>query len=110
MTRAFREMLLAKDMCVLERGKVRTLCGQGKLPRHMIDEKGLQVDTDKMAKIHDWNRPCNFKDVQRFLAVIYTKPPILIGLHWIPEIPTGLQWIPVDSSGLHQIPQDSTGF
>ena len=36
----------------------------------MIDEKGLHVDADKMAKIRDWNRPRNFKDVQRFLGLV----------------------------------------
>jgi len=28
------------------------------------------MDADKMAKICDWNRPPNFKDVERFLGLV----------------------------------------
>jgi hypothetical protein len=37
---------------------------------HRIDDKGLHTDADKMAKIREWNTPCNFNDVQRFLGLI----------------------------------------
>jgi len=47
---------------------------------HMIDEKGLHVDTNKMAKIRDWNRPCNFKDIQRFLGLVQYLA------HFLPDI------------------------
>jgi len=47
---------------------------------HMIDEKGLHADADKMAKIHDWNRPHNFKDVQRFLGLVQYLA------HFLPDI------------------------
>jgi len=46
----------------------------------MIDEKGLLTDTDKMAKICDWSRPHNFKDIQRFLGLIQYLA------HFLPDI------------------------
>ena len=57
------ELYLRKEKCELFAAKVNCL-------GHMIDEKGLHTDTDKMAKICDWNRPHNFKDVQRFLGLV----------------------------------------
>jgi len=57
------ELYLREEKCELFTAKVNCL-------GHMIDEKGLHVDTNKMAKIRDWNRLHNFKDVQRFLGLI----------------------------------------
>ena len=62
-------------------------------------------------------------------TIIYTPPPIpvglrlfqkvrsdsgripvgLTGIHWNPVDSSGLQWIPVDSSGFQWIPVDSGG-
>ena len=46
----------------------------------MVDEKGLHTDTDKMAKIRDWNRPRNYNDVQRFLGLVQYLA------HFLPDI------------------------
>jgi len=67
------ELYLREEKCELFMAKVNCL-------GHMIDKKCLHVDTDKMAKIHDWNRPCNFKDVQRFLGLVQYLA------HFLPDI------------------------
>jgi len=64
---------LREEKCKLFMAKVNCL-------GHMIDKKGLHMDADKMAKIHDWNRPCNFKDVQRSLGLVQYLA------HFLPDI------------------------
>jgi hypothetical protein len=67
------EFYLREDKCELFADKVDCL-------GHMIDEKGLHVDADKMAKIREWNRPRNFNDVQRFLGLVQYLA------HFLPDI------------------------
>jgi RNase H-like domain found in reverse transcriptase len=47
---------------------------------HIIDDKGLHADADKMAKIHYWNRPHNYNDVQRFLGLVQYLA------HFLPDV------------------------
>ena len=47
---------------------------------HMVDEKGLHTDANKMAKICDWNRLWNYNDVQRFLGLVKYLA------HFLPDI------------------------
>jgi hypothetical protein len=54
---------LCKDKCELYADSIDCL-------GHRIDDKGLHVDTDKMAKIREWNTPCNFNNIQRFLGLV----------------------------------------
>jgi Reverse transcriptase (RNA-dependent DNA polymerase) len=49
---------------------------------HIIDNKGLHADANKMAKIYCWNRPHNYNDVQRFLGLIQYLA------HFLPDITT----------------------
>jgi hypothetical protein len=37
---------------------------------HLIDDRGLHADSDKMVCIHNWHIPRNQKEVQRFLGLI----------------------------------------
>ena len=37
---------------------------------HLIDEKGLHADADKMARVRHWPTPLNYHDVQRFLGLV----------------------------------------
>ena len=37
---------------------------------HLIDQKGLHADTDKMARVRHWPVPLNYHDVQRFLGLV----------------------------------------
>ena len=37
---------------------------------HIITNAGIHACTDKMQKIWDWQQPCNFHEVQRFLRLM----------------------------------------
>ncbi len=37
---------------------------------HLIDDRGLHADMDKMARVRDWPTPRNYNDVQRFLGLV----------------------------------------
>jgi len=67
------KLYLREEKCELLAAKINCL-------GHMIDEKGLHADADKMAKIHDWNRPHNFKNIQRFLGLVQHLA------HFLPDI------------------------
>jgi hypothetical protein len=69
---------------------------------HRIDDKGLQADANKMVKIREWNTPCNFNNVQRFLGLVqylthflldmmaYTSPSASITANGMP-----FSWRPI---------------
>jgi len=67
------KLYLREEKCELFMAKVNCL-------GHMIDEKGLHTDTNKMAKICDWNRLHDFKDIQRFLGLVQYLA------HFLPDI------------------------
>ena len=37
---------------------------------HIIDDRGIHVDADKMQCIHEWRRPRTFNNVQHFLGLV----------------------------------------
>jgi hypothetical protein len=37
---------------------------------HVIDDRGLHADVDKMQRIRDWWEPCSYHDIQRFLGLV----------------------------------------
>ena len=37
---------------------------------HIIDDRGLHADADKMSRIHDWRTPRSYNEVQRFLGLV----------------------------------------
>jgi hypothetical protein len=37
---------------------------------HLIDDRGLHADVDKMERIQNWRMPRNHKEVQRFLGLV----------------------------------------
>jgi RNase H-like domain found in reverse transcriptase len=37
---------------------------------HLIDDRGIHADSDKMSRIHGWRTPRNKHDVQRFLGLV----------------------------------------
>src|SRR3977135_4023995 len=47
---------------------------------HLIDNKGIHADIDKMQKIRDWRRPRNYNKVQRFLGLVQYLA------HYMPDI------------------------
>jgi hypothetical protein len=89
------EFYLRKDKCKLYADSIDCL-------RHRIDDKGLHADTDKMAKIREWNTPRNFNDVQRFLGLVQYLAHFLPGvtaytspLASITENGTPFSWRPI---------------
>lgn len=44
---------------------------------HIIDDRGLHADADKMARVRDWRTPRNFNDVQRFLGLVQYLAPFM---------------------------------
>lgn len=37
---------------------------------HIIDNRGLHADADKMARVRDWRTPRSYNDIQRFLGLV----------------------------------------
>jgi hypothetical protein len=37
---------------------------------HIIDDRGLHADADKMARVREWRTPRNLKEIQRFLGLV----------------------------------------
>ena len=37
---------------------------------HWIDDQGLHADSDKMKSVHNWPRPHDYNDIQKFLGMI----------------------------------------
>jgi hypothetical protein len=37
---------------------------------HVIDDRGLHADADKMQRIREWRQPRNYHDIQRFLGLV----------------------------------------
>ena len=64
---------LREDKCELFADRIDCL-------GHVIDEKGLHADADKMAKIRNWHTPRNYHEVQRFLGLVQYLA------HFLPDI------------------------
>jgi RNase H-like domain found in reverse transcriptase/Reverse transcriptase (RNA-dependent DNA polymerase) len=47
---------------------------------HIIDDKGIHADSDKMSRIREWRRPRSFEEVQRFLGLVQYLA------HYMPDI------------------------
>ena len=44
---------------------------------HIIDERGLHADADKMARIRDWRTPRSYLEVQRFIGLVNYLAPFM---------------------------------
>ena len=47
---------------------------------HIIDDRGIHVDADKMQHIHEWRRPRTFNNMQCFLGLVQYLA------HYMPDI------------------------
>ena len=47
---------------------------------HIISDRGIHADTNKMQKIWDWRQPRNYHDVQQFLGLVQYLA------HFLPDI------------------------
>ena len=57
------EFYLEHEKCDLYAEKLDCL-------RHMIAERGVHADTDKMVRIREWRKPHNLNEVQQFVGLV----------------------------------------
>ncbi len=69
------QLFLSRKKCDLFSNKMDCL-------GHLIDERGLHADLDKMARVRDWPTPRNYNDVQRFLGLVQYLA------HFMPDVST----------------------
>jgi hypothetical protein len=61
---------LRKSELFLETSKVDLYSKQMDCLGHIIDDKGIHADPDKMSKVRNWPAPKDKNDVQRFLGLV----------------------------------------
>ena len=61
---------LRENHLYLERAKCDLYSSSMDCLGHLIDDRGLHADADKMARIREWRVPRTHKDVQRFLGLV----------------------------------------
>lgn len=44
---------------------------------HIVDDKGLHADADKMSRIREWRTPRSYHEVQRFLGLVNYLAPFM---------------------------------
>lgn len=44
---------------------------------HIINDKGLHADADKMARIREWRTPRDYEEIQRFLGLVQYLAPFM---------------------------------
>ena len=67
------EFYLQEEKCELYAEEVDCL-------GHMIDNRGIHADSDKMSRIREWRQPRNYNDVQKFLGLVQYLA------HFLPDI------------------------
>ena len=66
----------------LSKSKVNLYSKRLECLSHIIDDRGIHVDADKMQCIHEWRCPRTFDGVQRFLGLVQYLA------HYMPDIST----------------------
>ena len=61
---------LRKAQLFLEESKLDLYSKRMDCLGHIIDDRGIHADTDKMLRIREWRTPRNKHDVQRFLGLV----------------------------------------
>src|ERR1700722_12552437 len=61
---------LRKAQLFLEESKLDLYSKKMDCLGHIIDDRGIHVDSDKMAQVHKWHTPRSKHDVQHFLSAI----------------------------------------
>jgi len=61
---------LRKAQLYLEESKLDLYSKRMDCLGHIIDDRGIHADTDKMARVRGWRTPRNKHDVQRFLGLV----------------------------------------
>ena len=61
---------LCKNHLFLEEAKCNLFSSNMDCLGHLIDDRDLHTDADKMACVCNWPMPKNLKDIQRFLGLV----------------------------------------
>ena len=61
---------LRKAQLFLEESKLDLYSKRMDCLGHIIDDRGIHADSDKMARVREWRTPRNKHDVQRFLGLV----------------------------------------
>ena len=61
---------LRKAQLFLEESKLDLYSKRMDCLGHVIDDRGIHADSDKMARVREWRTPRNKHDVQRFLGLV----------------------------------------
>ena len=69
---------------------------------HVIDDKGIHADSDKMQRIREWRTPQNYNEVQKFLGLVQylaqfmpDKTPYTTRLSGAAHNNRAFQWTPL---------------
>jgi len=71
---------LCKAQLYLEESKLDLYSKKMDCLGHIIDDRGIHVDTDKMSRVREWRTPRNKHDVQWFLGLVQYLA------HFMPDI------------------------
>lgn len=62
--------LVRKHKMYLSQKKCDVLSRRADCLGHIVDDRGLHADTDKMVRIREWPTPKNYNEVQQFLGLV----------------------------------------
>ncbi|KIK12903.1 hypothetical protein PISMIDRAFT_18393 [Pisolithus microcarpus 441] len=68
---------LVKANFYLERDKVNLFAEKLDCLGHIIDDRGVHADEDKMARICNWRKPTNLNEIQRFVGLVEYLAPFM---------------------------------
>jgi Reverse transcriptase (RNA-dependent DNA polymerase) len=71
---------LCKNHLFLSKKKVDLYSERMECLGHIIDDRGIHADTDKMQQVREWRTPRTYNDVQRFLGLVQYLA------HYMPDV------------------------
>ncbi|KIK14930.1 hypothetical protein PISMIDRAFT_16915, partial [Pisolithus microcarpus 441] len=83
--------MLVKANFYLERDKVDLFAEKLDCLGHIIDDRGVHVDEDKMARIRNWRKPMNLNEIQQFVGLVEYLAPFMPDVSAYTTPLTGIQ-------------------
>jgi Reverse transcriptase (RNA-dependent DNA polymerase) len=71
---------LRKNHLFLSKKKVDLYSERMECLGHIIDDRGIHADADKMQRVREWRTPRTYNDVQRFLGIVQYLA------HYMPDV------------------------
>jgi hypothetical protein len=71
---------LRKNHLFLSKKKVDLYSERMECLSHIIDNRGIHADADKMQRVREWRTPRTYNDIQRFLRLVQYLP------HYMPDV------------------------